>query len=104
MALDVGVVSINYLPVPSFPVDRFFRHLILDPNAGMGDDEDEYWDGGGNGGNAFYEFTRDGLLNRANGWATVQNISDPERSTLLDWIENLPYRGETDTLILHLSV
>lgn len=77
---------------------------MADPDVGLGadrEDDDGYWDGGGGGGNAFYEFYRDGLLNRANGWATSQGITDTERATLLDWIENLPYRG--DAIMLHLS-
>ena len=103
MGLDVGVVSIDYLDRPGQPMYRFMWELMANPDTGMGDTagDDEYWDGGGTGESAFYEFTRDGLVNRANGWAAAQNIGDTERSTLLDWIENLPYRG--DTIMLHLG-
>ena len=107
MSLDVGVVKIDYLPVPGFPVEQFFFDLILDPESGLDDDdddEDEYWDGGGGYGNAYYEFTRDGLVKRANGWAAAQNLGDAARSNLLNWIENLPYRSDSDTIMLHLSV
>lgn len=104
MGLDIGVVSIDYLDRPGQPMYRFMWDLMANPELGLGDDRDDddgHWDGGGTGESAFYEFTREGLLNRANGWATTQTLSDPERSTLLDWIENLPYRG--DTIMLHLG-
>ena len=109
MGLDVGVVSIDYLNVPGFPVERFLRNLMIDPNVGMGDNggdenEDEYWDGGGRYGNACYEFSRGGLVKRANGWATEEDVGATERATLLNWIENLPYREGSDTIMLHLSV
>ena len=104
MSLSIGVVNITYLEQPGQPMYRFMWDLMADPALGLDDsldDDDWHWDGGGNGGNAFYEFTRDGLLNRANGWATAQNISGGERSAMLEWIENLPYRG--DNIMLHLG-
>ena len=107
MGLDIGVVSIDYLDTPGQPTYRFMWDLMADPEVGLGDtldDDDWHWDGGRSGESAFYEFTRNGLANRANGWATAQNISDTERSTLLDWIANLPYRESSDTIILHLSL
>ena len=104
MGLDIGVVNIEYLDQPGQPMYRFMWDLMANPEVGLGDDPDDddvHWDGGGTGESAFYEFTREGLLHRANGWATAQTLSDPERSTLLDWIENLPYRG--DNIMLHLG-
>ena len=104
MSLSIGVVNITYLEQPAQPMYRFMWELMADPDVGLGpdrEDDDGYWDGGGGGENAFYEFYRDGLINRANGWATTQDLADTERSTLLDWIENLPYRG--DSIMLHLS-
>ncbi len=103
MGLDIGVVNITYLERPGQPIYRFMWDMMADPGLGLDDDLDDdfFWDGGGSGENAFYEFTRDGLLNRANGWATDQSLSSAGHETLINWIENLPYRG--DTVMLHLS-
>ena len=106
MSLSIGVVNINYLQQPGQPVYRFMWALMEDPEVGLGDDrddEDMYWDGGGDGENAFYQFDREGLIDRANGWATAENISDAERDTLVSWIENLLYREGSGTIMLHLS-
>lgn len=105
MSLDVGVVRIDYLTVPGFPVDDFFRDLMLDPHLGLDEDDledDEYWDGGNNAGNAFYEFDREGMTKRVNGWANRRNLGSNERDALLAWVDDLPYRD--DSIILHLSV
>ena len=96
MGLDVGVVKTTYLERPGQPIYGFLWDLMADPEVGLDDGQDEvdgFWDGGG-AENAFYEFCLDGLINRANGWATEQNLSPAQRNTLLDWIENLPYRDE----------
>ena len=108
MSVSVGVVEFRYLDVPDFPVERFLRDLMIDPNAGMGENgddenEDEYWDGGGGYGNAYYELSRGGLVKRANGWAAEEDVGATERATLLNWIENLPYQKSADTIMLHLS-
>ena len=104
MSVSVGVMEIRYLQVPGFPVERFLRNLILHSEAGLDEDDDEYWDGGGGFGNAYYEFTRDGLVKRVGSWVTAQDLDYADRGALLNWIENLPYRGDTDTIMLHLSV
>ena len=108
MGLDIGVVGISYLERPTQPMYGFMWALMADPEVGLGggqDEDDGYWDGGGSGENAFYQFQRQGLVNRATGWAAgwaaEQNLSDVERRTLLNWIANLPYQGET--IMLHLS-
>ncbi len=108
MSVSVGVVEFRYLDVPDFPVERFLRDLMIDPNAGMGENgddenEDEYWDGGGGYRNAYYELSRGGLVKRANGWAAEEEVGATERATLLNWIENLPYQKSADTIMLHLS-
>lgn len=104
MALYVGAVKIDYLRVPGFPVEQFLRDLMLDPEVGLDEDDredDEYWDGGSNGGNAFYEFDQEGMNKRANGWASQRNLGSSERDALLAWVNNLPYRE--DYIILHLN-
>ena len=105
MSLSIGVVNITYLEQPGQPTYRFMQDLMAGPGVGLGvdlDDADFFWDGGGRGENAFYEFTRDGLINRANGWATEQNLSSNERLTLINWIENLFHRDEYT--MLHLGI
>ena len=108
MSLSIGVVNIQYLQQPVQPMYGFMQALMENPEVGLGEDPDAevdgFWDGGGNGGNSFYEFDHEGLAHRAEGWASEQNLSDAERENLLNWIENLPYRNDTDTIILHLSV
>ena len=109
MSLSIGVVTIEYLDYPGDLVDSFMRSLMENPNAGldgMDSDENDFWDGDGGFGNAFYEFEKGGLINRANGWATEQNLSYTDRVGLLRDIENLPYdpRYGSQTIMLHLSV
>lgn len=102
MGLDVGVIRATYLERPGQPIYDFLWDLAADPEVGLVDDEgdvDAHWDGGGPE-NAFYEFYRDGLVNRANGWAAEQNLSAADRDTLLNWIENLPYKD--DPVILQI--
>ena len=101
MGLDVGVVSINYLPVPGFPVSNFMRELVSGPIHDEDDDECECW-GGGWAYNSVYEFSRDCLEKQVNTWADRRGISSGDRATLLSWIGSLPYQG--DSIILHMSV
>ena len=102
MGLDVGVVTIEYLERPAQPMYGFLQDLMAEPDVGI-DEDDEYegyW-GDGWGENAFYEFYRDGLTARANGWANEKNLSTTDRDALLEWINRLPYRG--DAVMLHLG-
>ena len=107
MALSIGVVEITYLDQPGQPMYRFMQDLMGDPNVGLNpasqDDEDGYW-GDGWGSDSFFEFYREGLLNRARGWAGTENLDIADTTRLLDWVENLPYREDTGTITLHLSV
>lgn len=106
MGVDVGVVNIDYLPVPGFPVSDFMRELMLGPIF-IGDDTDDADDdcdcwGGGWAYNGLYEYSRDCLEKQANAWANNQNLSGDDRATLLAWLNGLPYRD--DLVMLHLSV
>lgn len=105
MSLSIGVVNINYLEQPGPPVYGFMQALMENPEVGLGDDRDDavdgYWDGG-SGENAFCEFSREGLANRANGWATEQGLRPAAGEVLLNWLERLPYRDD-NTVMLHLS-
>ena len=103
MGLDVGVVSIDYLNVPDQPMYGFMQSLTDDweiwdiyPQA----PEDYIW-GTIWEGNAVLEIERVNLLNRAWRWAEQTNRSFTERIDLLNWVDNLPYRG--DTIMLHLG-
>ncbi len=104
MGLDIGVVEISYLDRPGQPMYEFMGALMAQPDLGLSEDVDEddsCWDGGNNGENAFYEFTREGLVNRATGWASSRNLNSEDTARLLGWIEGLPYRG--DFIMLHLG-
>lgn len=109
MSLSIGVVNIEYLNYPGELVYKFMFSLAEDPNvglAGVGTAENDYWDGYGGFGNSFYEFQKGGLINRANGWANEQNLSDADRSYLIQGIEELPFREVfgMEIIMLHLSV
>ena len=100
MGLDVGVVKTTYLERPGHPIYDFLWDLAVGPEVGVVDgDVDAHWDGGGPE-NAFCEIYWDSLVNRANGWAAEQNLNAADRDTLLNWIENLPYKD--DPVILQL--
>ncbi len=106
MSLSIGVVNINYLEPPNPPMHGSMWDFMADPEVRLGDDpgvDEGYWDGGGNGENAFYQFYRDELVKRANTWAAEQNLNAIDQSALVNWIENLPYQNETDIITLHLS-
>ena len=109
MSLSIGVVTIEYLDYQGDLVDSFMRSLMENPSVGLDDMdsiENGFWDGYGGFGNAFYEFEKGGLINRANGWATERNLSFTARTALIRRIENLPYdpRYGSQTIMLHLSV
>ena len=103
MGLDIGVVTIEYLKRPGQPMYGFLQDLMVDPDTGTEFDPFDYEPGWGDGweGNAFCEFERDVLLRRADGWAVKKNLDATERATLLQWIDDLPYQG--DTIMLHLG-
>ena len=103
MGLDVGVVSIQYLERPGQPMYRFLQDLMVNPKVGMSADEDDAesaW-GGSWEGNAFYEFHRDALTKRANGWADQNDVNEDARAMLINWLINLP--GQSDHIMLHLG-
>ena len=104
MGLDVGVVSIEYLKRPEQPMYGFLQDLMADPDTGTELDPYDYAPGWGDGweGSAFYEFERDVLLRRADGWAMKKNLDATDRTVLLRWIDDLPYRG--DAIMLHLNM
>ena len=104
MSLSIGIVNIEYLPQPCQPMYRFMQDLMVDPNVGTDMDlfhKTTPWEAG-DGENVFYEFERDELLRRADGWAAKQQIDAADRSTLLQWVDDLPYRG--DFIMLHLNI
>ena len=76
MAMDVGVVTINYLERPGEPVRDFLLHLASDLSLGFNDeeyeeethDDEHYTWGGGWGGNTFVEFSRPYLSWKAEQW------------------------------------
>ena len=113
MGLDIGVVKIEYLERPGQPMYRFMQDLQINRMAGLdeyyddidsrdaaGDmddgESDEIWNDG-----RFCEFSRNGLMKRACGWAILKNLTPSERSQLLDWVARLPWQN--DFLMLHLG-
>ncbi len=105
MGLDIGVVKIEYLERPDQPMYGFMQDLMAEPDIGidMDDFDDDFptWDATGEG-NAFYEFERDALLRRADGWAVKKRIDAADRARLLQWVDDLPWRGEI--IMLHLNI
>lgn len=104
MGLSIGVVNIQYLPQPAEPMYGFMKDLMADPNTGADMDlfdDDSLWETG-DGGNAFYEIEHDQMMRRADGWAVKQRIDAADRATLLQWVDDLPWRG--DFIMLHLNI
>ena len=104
MSLSIGVVNIEYLPQPAEPMYGFMKDLMAEPDTGTDMDlfdEDPLWETGSEG-NAFYEMERDQMMRRADGWAVKQGIDAADRATLLQWVDDLPWRG--DFLMLHLNI
>ena len=104
MSLSIGVVNIEYLPRPPRLMYKFMLDLMADPAVGTDldlFDDTSPWEVG-DAGNIFYEFERDELLRRADGWAVKQRIDAADRATLLQWVEDLPWRG--DSITLHLNI
>ena len=104
MSLSIGVVNIEYLPQPPEPMYGFMKALMLDPNIGTDMDlwaDVQPWDVG-DGENEFYEIERDELLRRADGWAVKKSIDAADRARLLQWVDDLPWRGEI--IMLHLNI
>ena len=105
MGLDIGVVKIEYLERPDQPMYGFMRDLMTEPNIGTDEDylDDDLppWKVADEG-NVFYEFERDSLLRRADGWAVKKSIDAADRARLLQWVDDLPWRG--DCIMLHLNI
>ncbi len=110
MAMDVGVVKINYLERPGKPVRYFLFDLASDVSLGFNDEEYEeetddvepYTWGGGWGANTFVEFSRPYLGWKANRWIYSQGVSAETRDAVQSWIADLPWND--DMIMLHLGV
>lgn len=100
MGLSVGVVSIEYLDEPGGPVDAFLKTLLLNPDYGLGEDDDGAW-GGGWAGNSFHEFERATLTGQADAWCDNTNLDAASRAAVLAWLAALPWQG--DMIMLHLG-
>ena len=93
MGLDVGVVNITYLERPDEPIYEFLWAMA---SGQLGED----W-GGGWEGNALVEYHRESLTAKANQWADGEGLESQQRTQLLQWIEELPWRG--NDIMLHLD-
>ena len=96
MGLSVGVVSIDYLDEPRPPVSDFLKDLATDPNVGF----DDGW-GGGWSENTFLEFELSALINHADNWCIERGVSADERTSVIDWVSDLPSPG--GYVMLHLN-
>ena len=101
MGLSVGVVNIDYLEEPPPPVSDFLKELAINPDLGIGKDDDNYWCGGW-GGNTFLEFPQSALMARADSWCTDKGISASGQTSIVAWVSNLPWRN--GHVLLHLGV
>ena len=109
MAMDVGVVTINYLERPGTPVRDFLFHLASDVSLGFNDeeyeeethDDEHYTWGGGWGGNTFVEFSRPYLDWKANQWVNSQDIGTEAKDAVESWLAELPWTD--DIIMLHLG-
>ena len=100
MGLSVGVVSIEYLDEPQPPVSDFLKDLAMDPPVGSDEDDGDYW-GGGWEENTFLEFEQSVLVERADNWCTMRDISASGRTDLMAWLSGLPWRN--GYVMLHLG-
>ena len=108
MDLDVGVVTVEYLRTPTQIVQDFLFDLLLDPYAGVDNDDGEddrnlyeEWSGRWEN-NALCELWRDALLARAGNWANEKAIGVSERAALMNWVAALPWQDD-GRIMLHLE-
>ena len=102
MAMEVGVVTIEYLDRPSEPVSEFLSDLQMDALSGLEEPEDgeEAW-GGGWGSDSLLEFSRSYLERCSIEWADLRRIDPAARAALSRWIATLPWKD--DLIMLHLG-
>ena len=93
MALNVGVVKIEYVDAPAEPVRGFLFELA-------GKDLDEGWIGGWDG-NVFMEMLQEDLESRAREYALEKALSQNDTGKLASWVVSLPW--ERHDIMLHLS-
>ncbi len=103
MAMDVGVVTIQYLDRPQQPVSDFLNDLLIESLWALEDpeEEDEEAWGGGWSNNGFLEFSRSYLDRRVKEWADRRNAGNAARAALLAWVANLPWKE--NMIMLHLG-
>ena len=103
MGLEIWAVKseYRYLERPAQPVYDFLFDLLLNSDTGLEDsvDGDDTW--GGSWENCgLYEFTKDGLRERADNWAMQRKLNPVENADLSQWIANLPWEDDHVTLML----
>ncbi len=102
MALDIGVVTIEYLDRPAKPMYAFLQDLTLDQDlSAEGDSGDDGEWGGSWANNGLYEFRRVGLRQRANDWAALKGLGQVEKAALEAWVSSLPWKDER--VMLHIG-
>ena len=92
MGLDVGVVNIKYLERPDQPIYDFLGQLAEYDPENWG----EVWEG-----NSIMETTRRWMLAKAREYIENNSLTRDEATTIISWINSLPWQG--DTIMLHLG-
>ena len=93
MALDVGVVQIDYLDRPRGAAYRFAWYLA-------GEWDNDAWEVS-SGENVFAEFDYDHLTRQAYEFIISEGLVSVEARQIMRWVRNLPWRGRT--IMLHLG-
>ena len=93
MGLDIGVVKIQYLDRPSDSVYDFLQYLTAEA-------VEAEWNVSGEG-NSFVELYYSTMVAKVAEFIKERNLHARDTDSLLGWIRNLPWDG--NTIMLHLS-
>ena len=96
MALDVGVVTIDYSAArPSGAAGRY-AHTLIDYE----DIEGSYWKVEA-AWNTFLELERNAIVSHARGYVEANSLTEPEAAEVMGWVNSLPW--EDNRVMLHLG-
>ena len=96
MALDVGVVTIDYSAArPSGAASRYAQELTE-----YEDIEEDYWKVEA-AWNTFLELERSAMVSHARGYAEENSLTETEAAEIMDWVNSLPWKD--DRVMLHLG-
>ena len=96
MALDVGVVTIDYSAArPSGAAGRY-AHALTEYE----DPEEDYWKVEA-AWNTFLELERNAMVSHARGYVEENRLSETEAAEVMGWVNSLPWKDER--VMLHLG-